>query len=483
LDQSEPRSRRMKACVLALLLLGLGLRAYHYVRNPSIWHDEAVVFLSILDRGYSDLLGPLAHNEGAPPLFLFIEKAVQQTLGEQALAWRLFPFLASCAALILMVPATRVLPPAARLWALFLFACSDRILWHSCEAKPYTVDLFVAVGLLVIFQSVRSWPLWSQLLLYAALAPVLIFLSYPACFLCGGIVVACLPGVWRERRKTTWLAYLALVVAIAGSFALLFLGPVRAQRSHELINYWTRQLPDWDHPASVPRWVLTSTFEMLRYCWKPSGGLFLPLACLGAILLWRNGQRRLVAFLGVPILLALAASCLEHYPYGHTRTMLYALPAVTILVCAAIPPSLVWLRERSRAAAVPLLLLLLAPLALSCYRLVDHWIRPDSAGATAYVLAHRDPQDHVAGTHWEHEYYFRKLGSLFSYAHHAPEAGRCWVVSEGEEAVNRRKHIEAMCASGWHVLEENNDFEWITVFLLVHEQTENTSREHRLSGL
>src|SRR5438045_5567747 len=124
----------------AVLVVGLGLRLYHYLRDPSMWHDEAALVLNVLDKGFVDLLGRLSFAEAAPPLFLWIERAVTLILGDSTYALRLLPLLASCATLVVILPvARRILEPAAVPWALLLVACSDHILWHSCEAKPYAV--------------------------------------------------------------------------------------------------------------------------------------------------------------------------------------------------------------------------------------------------------------------------------------------------------------------------------------------------------
>src|SRR5262249_44345098 len=153
-------------------------------------------------------LGPLRFHEAAPPLFLWIEKALSLLLGDGVDALRLAPFLASCAALLLMVPIARaLLPPRAVPWALLLFACSEQLSWHACEAKPYALDVLAATLLLALHVKTRAWSLTARLLGLAALAPVLIFLSYPACFLFGGALLALAPAVWRDHRKTVWLAY------------------------------------------------------------------------------------------------------------------------------------------------------------------------------------------------------------------------------------------------------------------------------------
>src|SRR5260370_1178441 len=83
-------------------------------------------------------------------------------------------------------PARRLLPLWGAVWFALLLGCSDRLLFHCCEAKPYAVDVLVAVGLLATFVRRRGEgdaALCRQLLLYAALSPLLVFLSFPACFL------------------------------------------------------------------------------------------------------------------------------------------------------------------------------------------------------------------------------------------------------------------------------------------------------------
>src|SRR2546430_8915098 len=124
------RGHRPAWGILALVLLGLALRAYHYLRVPSVWHDEAALVMNVLTRDFAELLGPLRWHEAAPPLFLWIERAAFLALGDGVLALRLLPFLASCAALLLFVPVTRSLLPAAAVpWAVFLFACSEQLAW------------------------------------------------------------------------------------------------------------------------------------------------------------------------------------------------------------------------------------------------------------------------------------------------------------------------------------------------------------------
>src|SRR5204863_6818020 len=102
--------------------------------------------------------------------------------------------------------------------------------------------------LLAVFCWTASWQLRSRLLVYGLLGPVLIFLAYPGCFLCGWLLVALLPAVHRERQTSTWLGYGLLVTAIFAAFAFLAAGPVRAQRCETIVSFWQGTCPRWNRP-------------------------------------------------------------------------------------------------------------------------------------------------------------------------------------------------------------------------------------------
>src|SRR5262249_45701032 len=254
-SRSGAKERPMRVClprpvqpsvqIVLLVLLGLVLRGCHYLRDPVVWHDEAALIVNVLDKDFADLLGPLRFHEAAPPLFLWLEKGVSLALGDSTLALRLPSFLASCAALVLMVPITlRLLPLAAARWVLLLFSCSEQLLWHTCEAKAYAFDVLAAVLVLALLCLGEHWSLVRRLLFAVLLAPLLIWLSYPACFLCGGLLVALLPAVWRERHWSSSLAYLLLAGVVGLAFLGLVLGPVRAQHDPTIQECWTNCFAD-----------------------------------------------------------------------------------------------------------------------------------------------------------------------------------------------------------------------------------------------
>jgi hypothetical protein len=476
-DEAKPRLTTVWL-FWACLALGLALRCYHYLRDPSMWHDEAALVLNVLGKSFAGLLGPLYFSEAAPPLFLWLEKAVAGTLGDGTYELRLAPFLASVAALLgIAVVARRLLPPAGAVWAVLLFGCSDRLLWHCCEAKPYAVDVLAATGLLLVFTRTSRSSLDRQLLVYAGLAPPLLFLSYPACFLLGGVVLTLLPEVIQARSRRTWLLFGGFLAALGTSFLLLLAGPIHAQRDERILQCWWDMFPSWDRPWTVPGWLFLRLTEVFRYAAEPTGNALAAVAVVGGVGLWRSGQRRLLAFLLWPLALAALAALLGQYPLGATRVCVFTAPAALLLVASGLPVTFSWLRSAGPRLATQglgyaLVVLCLCPVAYAAYRVGWPWLRADSAGAAAFVRAHRRPGEGVIGTIWEHDYYFRDQPARYCPLQPGPgeergrERDRVWLLSTGHTPQERQGLLKEFRAKGGWAVIGQKEFRLTTVFHL-----------------
>jgi hypothetical protein len=453
-----------------LVALGIVLRLWHYLSDPTVWHDEAACILNVLNKGYGELLGPLAFSEAAPPLFLWVEKAASQTLGDGTYALRLVPFLASCLALIVTIAAgRRVLPGPALVWLALLMACSDKLLWHSREAKPYSLDVLAAALLFGLHVASGRWPVGRLLLVATALTPFLVFASYPACFLLGGLTLSILPAVVRARSPRTWLLLALFLAVLAGSFLLLLLGPIHAQRDERILDCWKGVFPDWHRPWGVPLWLVVRSAQVCRYVVDPVGIVLALVTAGGACWLWRHGQRRLVVLLLAPVGLAALAALVRHYPYGGFRVMVFAAPAVLLCVATGLPPLLARLGRLHRLAPLALMLPALLPLGQAAYRVARPWPMPDARTAADFVRAHRSADDVVVGTVWEHEYYFRDLGGHFHYLEAAPgdAAGGVWLLASGNDPAVRSWFLERLKERGTWAVQDQVEFTRLTVYRLV----------------
>lgn len=483
---ASPGASRLWLMARCCAVLGLALRAYHFARNPSVWHDEAALILNVISKPFGELLGPLYFAEAGPPLFLWLERAMRLALGDGVFALRLLPFAASCAALLMVAStARRLLLPAAVPVAVLLFACSSSLLWHASEAKPYAVDVAVAALLpMLTLSPIRGWALEKRLIFFALLAPVIVWLSFPGCFLMGGVVLSLLPEAWRCcRQSSTWLAFLLLVASLGGAFLILLLGPIRAQHCAEMESCWLHAFAPWDRPWRLPLWTVVSAFGLPRYCIDPAGDLLLAPAILGFVSLWRRGYESLVILLTSPIILAFFAACLRAYPFDASRVIAFASPALALGVGEGSIVVGAWLwhslartgqplaRWGMLLAAVLLIIVLLLPLGRAMNDVIKPWSRADAASAARFVLQERRQADLVVGNHWEHAYYFRSLRNAFVYwdGRPVPDVPRFWfVVTAGTEA-ERDLLITAAMAERYHPAAEKR-FEQCRAVLMVRNE-------------
>ena len=463
------RTRRGFPWVRMFVLLGLAIRLYHYFRDPPVWHDEAALIVNVLDKSFSEQLGPLIFSEAAPPLFLWLEKLCVLALGDGTYALRLLPFLASCVGLLLFTwLARKVLRADAVPWAVLLFAFSDRLLWHTCEAKPYALDVLAAISLPALYLSTDQLSLPRRLLLFALVGPATIWLSFPGAFLVGGILIAFLPLVWRSRSLASWLAATTLAVAVAGSFLVLTFGPIRAQRCGDMESCWLHAFASWSRPWTIPWWSLKSSVEMVDYCFRPLGGVLAALA-LGGLWLWANRREwKLLALLVVPIALAWFAACLRAYPYTGARVMVYALPALALLIASVVPLLLAraqrWLP--TRVAWCGMTVLFLPPLVSSLVGVVSPWTRTEWNDAMDYVGHHLQSSDRVVSNAWEASYYCREIGPRYTRIETPIEVtdnDRVWVLIEADTESIRRLVLREQFGTSLPVLSETH-FPGVSVF-------------------
>lgn len=416
--------------------VGVLVRLSHVLRDPALWHDEAALVLNVVYLDLSDCFGKLLHHEAAPPLFLVLERLTLLAFGDAEQTLRLPVFLIGCGSLVLFaVLARQLLPPWPAALAAALFAASDRLIWHSAEAKPYAVDVFVAVLVAWGFVRTRNLPLRIQCALWLAVLPLAEWLTFPGCFIAGGLLLALLPAViradWPDRT-----AYALLGLAVASSFVALAVGPAKAQQDGAMTGCWVNHFADWSRPTGVPVWASVSTFEVLRYAVMPAGQVLFPVVIVGAVRISRRDAGLLTVLL-FPLALALLAALMGKYPYGGSRVCVFAAPALILLATEGVPSCWDWLRRRSRLAPTLLAVALAVPFVQSAYRAVTPWPRADFRSTVEFVEARLSDGDVIASDHWEVLYYLR--GREDCVCHPADIAGRMptriWVLTGTDPGV------------------------------------------------
>ena len=91
------RATLVARTLLAIVLVGAGLRLAAYFAARSLWLDEAMLANNIAGRTFVSLVGPLGESQTAPWIFLFAERAAVLLFGTNELALRLVPLIAGLA--------------------------------------------------------------------------------------------------------------------------------------------------------------------------------------------------------------------------------------------------------------------------------------------------------------------------------------------------------------------------------------------------
>jgi hypothetical protein len=353
--------RRLDQYILAFVVLGLVARCVRYFLRFPLWEDECFLCVNLIDRDFRDLMRPLTFHQVAPLFFLWIQLAVVKLFGFHELSLRLVPFLAGLGNILLFWRlARRCLDGVPCLLAVAVFSVTYATIRYSAEAKPYGVDLFVALVLItftvnwLLSPGHRGW-LW----ILAAVVPLAVGLSYGAVMLGGGL---CLTIAWvivRQRRWESLLPWAVYMATLLASFAAHYFLCIHGQEASDLEamrEMWREHFPPLTSLGDFAYWMLhTHTGDILAY---PAGGSpfqsSLSSLCWFAALvtLARRKQGTFLVLCLTPLAVTFVAALLRRFPYGgHIRLNLYMAPLMCLLIgygMTALPAW--WVRRGGRIA-------------------------------------------------------------------------------------------------------------------------------------
>ncbi len=225
------------------LAIGLFLRLFRYAVAMPVWGDEAFVGLNIINRGFAALLQPLDYAQVAPPGFLLAERTMYLWFGMGEYAMRFLPMLAGLAALLLFAYWARLLAsPNVVVIAVAIMAIGNYPVRYAVELKPYGIDMFASLLLLIpaTLYFLRKRKIWLGLTII--LLPFCLAISFPAIFIAGAIGFALLTVA--RKKDLVWTAIYAIVAI--GCFLILMKLTVTGQfdaNRHAMTTYWSDAFP------------------------------------------------------------------------------------------------------------------------------------------------------------------------------------------------------------------------------------------------
>lgn len=351
----------------AVIVAGIVFRLRQYVYDRSLWVDESFLAYNLIQRSFAGLTRPLAHNQGAPLGFLWVEKLVVEQIGSGERSLRLLPFLAGTLALLGFYLVTRrLLEPAVGLAALFLLAVSRTLIFYSNETNQYSLDVLAVVVCLGMFAYVRNHrPGWSGWLSVGLIGAVLVLFSHPAIFSLVALGLVVFWPAWKTRDRGRLAGIAAAATLWLITFGLTLWISLRALVSNDkLTTYWESGFmpPLKEFPAQFG-WLGLKSLEALSFPLSLElAGLAAFLCLLGIFVVYRRDPALLEMVL-LPAGLAVVASAAQQYPL-EDRLLLFVAPYAALLAAEG----LVWLFRLLQRTLPPtnwvLVALLLLPPAL-----------------------------------------------------------------------------------------------------------------------
>jgi Dolichyl-phosphate-mannose-protein mannosyltransferase len=389
-----------------LVFLGVGLRLWEYLFNRSLYLDEILLTRSIVGMPLGSLLSkPLLMDQVAPLGFLLVERLAVTILGPSELALRLFPFLCGVASVILFWRlAERMLTGAGPALALFLFAIGVPLIRYGGDVKQYSVDIAVAIGLLLLALDLREKEATTKrLLLAGALGLAIVWFSQAAVLVMAGIGLG-LAVDWlisRDRRVGRELLVMTPLWGVASIAAVIAGMRSMAPSTREFMDdFWAGGFfPRTLRVTEAPGWCwerLSSIFSdpsLLRYRWP---AMFLIVAVAGVVALWQRSRPAALLLVG-PFVVTMAAVA-HQYPF-RGRLIVWLVPSALIAAAAGAE----WIRGRASALhsvtgatlGAALMLAFLASPVMAMWEMpppydIEHW-----RALLSYLQSHRQTGDEV----------------------------------------------------------------------------------------
>jgi len=327
------------------IVVGATIRGVEVSQSHAFGFDESLLAINVVARSLPQLLRPLAFEQAAPVLFLWIDRLVVDIVGVNNVALRLVPLVAGVATLVFTwVVGQQLVPRPAAALAVALLAVSPLAVDYSDSTKPYIVDAAVTMALIAVtLRAIRSPDQRSSWLLLSLSGAIGILLSTPALLTLAACALAIAMARAHGPRQFDARCY---VVTCLVCLAVAGVNYVVMQRvtTHDpyLRHYWGTAffVPGAPNLLERVRVVTSSYAQSLFFGTSLRASIVAraAIALIGAAGTVRIGRRTgtwAVVLLVGPLALAVVTSAAQLYPPSD-RTWLFAAPGTVLLVSSGL---------------------------------------------------------------------------------------------------------------------------------------------------
>jgi len=322
---------------LAFIVAGVIISVVNFFNFRSLWLDEAMLSLNIVDRSFSELCKPMDMIQIAPIGFLMIEKSFVKIFGDYDWALRIFPFFSYILSIPLFFVLSNMITNDKR-FALFATASlglSRYFIRYSSEVKQYSMDVLIVIILvlstLAYLDSKRGY---KHTLILGFAGAISIWFSNISVILLFSLGLYYLFIEFFVNNRKDFVRVLFPVFLWIMSFVVYYFLFVYKHPS------WARQLYNWEKlGAFFPKDILEKAFVLSVFSkakmWLSllNYGRFLLIpsivTIIGGFLLFNKSKSLLFVFI-FPVLIHFGLSYFRLYPF-HLRLILYQTPLIVFI--------------------------------------------------------------------------------------------------------------------------------------------------------
>ncbi len=384
-----------------IVALGVLARLSQYLANRSLWLDEAMLSLNIINHSFLELLQPLDYVQAAPVAFLLASKYLGMLWGYGENVLRLIPFVFGLLALLIYFPLAKDLtrPPVFPI-ALSLLALSRYAIYYSAEVKQYSVDLALTVLVLLV-----AWTVFKNK--YEITSSLMLGLTGIAAVWCSQAVIFTLAGAggalfiealinrkqWGNRpvKRVTLIGLLWVA-----SFLVNYIYFVLPTIHQNFYAFWGSSFFPFP-PRSYAEllWLPNVVLSLIN---NPIGmitpGLAIAAIIAGTVYLWRSGKRFILLISYLPFTALIIATVLRLYPLSD-RLVLFMVPLFFLVIAEGSYQIFTYFKDNRILGFVFLFVLLLYPLGSGFTRLFRPQLVQESRPVISYYLENRHEAESI----------------------------------------------------------------------------------------
>ncbi|HMS64517.1 MAG TPA: glycosyltransferase family 39 protein [Ignavibacteria bacterium] len=340
-----------KIIIQFIILAGIVNSVIQYLYNRSLWLDESMLALNIINKSNLELLYPLDFWQVSPVLFLQLEKITSLLIPESEYGLRLIPLIGFFISVYLMYKISDLLfdNKYGVILAMSLFVFSHSIIYYSSEVKQYMTDV---LSVLCIYYFILKYYNFNdtdkkKYFILAITGVIMVFLSNVAPIILFGCGLYMLYEYFKNKKdigdanekKIEFKYTVYIFLAWLAAFSIYFYFFIYEHPSRErMIMYWANVnafLPQ--NPFKSDFYIFLYYKSMnIFYSISPLGvpgaiGLFF-LFVTGVVNLFQSKKLNLVILTLTPVTVHLLLSSFRVYPFD-LRLTLYAIPSM-ILICS-----------------------------------------------------------------------------------------------------------------------------------------------------